>query len=60
MQEPQAQPAQGEASQQVLSFELKATLDQAGTKAQLGRLQDLGSPGLLRRLRQLQLEGLLQ
>ena len=60
VQEPQAQPAQGEASQQVLSFELKATLDQAGTKAQLGRLQALGSPGLHRRLRQLQLEGLLQ
>ena len=60
VQEPQAQQAQGEASQQVLSFELKATLDQAGTKAQLGRLQALGSPGLLRRLRQLQLEGLLQ
>ena len=58
VQEQQAQPAA--ASQQVLSFELKATLDQAGTKAQLGRLQALGSPGLLRRLRQLQLEGLLQ
>ena len=58
VQEQQAQPAA--ASQQVLSFELKATLDQAGTKAQLGRLQALGSPGLLRRLSQLQLEGLLQ
>ena len=58
VQEQQAQPAA--ASQQVLSFELKATLDQAGTKAQLGRQQALGSPGLLRRLRQLQLEGLLQ
>lgn len=60
VQEQQAQAVEGEASRQLLSFELKAALAQAGTKAQLGRLQALGSPGLLRRLRQLQLEGLLQ
>ena len=62
VQEQQAQqaPQADGPPQSVLRFELKATLDQVGGEAQLGRLQALGSPGLLRRLRLLQAEGLLQ
>lgn len=69
VQEQQVQPAQPGGAQPsppqllpqvLLSFEIKAALAQAGTKANLPRLQAVGGSGLLSRLQVLQAEGLLR